>query len=191
MSKETLKKELKDSKREDLKKELKETELSAKDKELQVIYEELEYICKASNEWEEAPDGSPLDPKKGEDLDKRYDALTKYVGENFTAEYLEKSKVRPGPLAEKFYGEDIGVLCQEYQVYNRLKDMYVRNVPLEPVTTNPLVREYDIKRQEDQKDFDEFTFKNRRRSERSYREKVELAPYTQRLQNMIKERTGR
>ena len=173
MSKDALKKELKNSSKENLKKEMKGAELSVKDKALQVVYEELEYLCKVGDEMEDS-DSPVLDPKKTDEINKRYGAAMQYLEDNFSKDFLKSSKVQPGPMLADFTGGDIaGYIASDN----------IKNALIEPVTNNSSLRAFDLKKQKQERDFKEFSDKGM--------EKIELSPYTQRLQKMIKERTGR
>lgn len=176
MSKATLKKELKNSSKENLKKEMKGAELSVKDKALQVVYEELEYLCKACDEWENTDNSIVLDPKKVEEINKRYDAAMQYLDDNFSKEFLASSKVQPGPMFNEYAEGNIAKFLENYQ-----RDV---EFPLvEPLTNNSALRDFDFKKQKEEHDFINFTNQTN--------DRIEISPYTQRLQNLIKERTGR
>lgn len=176
MSKEALKREIKNSTKENLRKELKNTELSVKDKELQVVYEELESVCKMGDKWEDSDNSVVLDPKKEEEINKRYEVAMQYLTDNFSKDFLKNSKVRPGPVFSEWVRGDVVKYLEIYR-----SDL--KNSLIEPLIDNPSLRDIELRKQAQERDFKEFSDKSM--------EKVELSPYTQRLQKMIKERTGR
>jgi len=175
--------------KEALKKELKATELSAKEKELQVVYEEIENALgvKTGNgrEFIYDEDRNHNDPLYDYqdlaspaliDREHRFSVAYQYLQENFSEDFLKKSSVQPGPLykaAQKRMQEAI------------LDAQKIKNASVEHVVEGISPAYFDI--EANKQKFDDAMDKIARKNN----EKIELSPYKQRLQNLIKERTGR
>ena len=167
-----------------LKKELKSAEQGSKDKVLKIVYDELDTALKGYNELEKFSEGPTIVSPKIDEYDKRIEVAYLYLKENFNDDYLKKSAVQPTPLVKETLevfkeSDEIGEKAERAARGARrsaLKAAFSmsKNVDWEMLKHESRLKEVEFKQKIDEN-----------------MNKIELSPYKRRLQNMIKERTGR